>query len=153
MSTINTEFSELFDSLWEDENTQFEAKAQDVAIALAYAVEKAGLSRAELAKKLGWKPSRITKVLTGSSNLTLKTMFEVSRAIGLEFDVVLRKANERVEVVDPEKHRAIYQETISNLHRSRQLLDAATHLHRKVSQRAMATRHYTREELRLKLVA
>jgi len=153
MNTVNHEFSELFDSLWEDESTQFEAKAQDVAIALASAVEKAGLSRGELAKKLEWKPSRVTKVLTGSSNLTLKTMFEVCRAIGLEFDVVLRKASERVEVVDPDKHRAIYQETINNLHRSRQLLDAATQLHRKVSQRALATRHYTREEFRVKLAA
>lgn len=107
MNTVNHEFSELFESLWEDESTQFEAKAQDVAIALASAVEKAGLSRGELAKKLDWKPSRVTKVLTGSSNLTLKTMFEVCRAIGLEFDVVLRKASERVEVVDPDKHRAI----------------------------------------------
>ncbi|WP_396621500.1 helix-turn-helix domain-containing protein [Marinobacter sp. W-8] len=108
MNTVNHEFSELFESLWEDESTQFEAKTQDVAIALASAVEKAGLSRGELAKKLAWKPSRVTKVLTGNSNLTLKTMFEVCRAIGMEFDVVLRKASERVEVVDPDKHRAMY---------------------------------------------
>lgn len=45
MKSANHEFSELFDSLWEDESTQFEAKAQNVAIALGSAVEKAGLSR------------------------------------------------------------------------------------------------------------
>lgn len=153
MSIVDTEFSELFESIWDDEETLFEAKAQDVAIVLAAAVEKAGLTRAELSKKLKWKPSRVTKVLTGGSNLTLKTIFEICRAIGLEFDVVLRNADERAEAVDPAKHQVIYQETINNLHKSRQLLDAAAQLHRKVSQRALATRHYTHEEFRLKLVA
>ncbi|MGN5519640.1 helix-turn-helix transcriptional regulator [Halopseudomonas sp. Lyrl_26] len=153
MSTLDHDFSGLFEALWEDEEIQFEAKAQDVAIALASAVHQAGLSRAELAKKLKWKPSRVTKVLTGSTNLTLKTIFEVCRAIGLEFDVVLRKPCEQVDVVDLEKQRSIHQEAVSNLERSRQLLDAVNELHRKVSQRALATRHYTREECHLKLVA
>jgi plasmid maintenance system antidote protein VapI len=153
MSTANNEFADLFESLWEDEDILFEAKTQDVAIELAAAVERAGLSRAALAKQLNWKPSRVTKVLTGTSNLTLKTIFQVCRAIGLEFDVVLRKAHERAEIVDSDKHQTIYQEAINNLYKSRQLLQAATALHRKVSQSALATRNYTREEARIKLVA
>ena len=68
MSTANNEFADLFESLWEDEDILFEAKTQDVAIELAAAVERAGLSRAALAKQLNWKPSRVTKVLTGTSN-------------------------------------------------------------------------------------
>lgn len=153
MSTNEKEFANLFESLWDDEDLIFEAKAQDVAIELASAVQKAGFSRAELAKKLNWKPSRVTKVLTGSSNLTLKTIFQICRAIGLEFDVVLRKAHQQAEVVDPDKRQAIYQEAVHNLHKSRQLLQAATELHRRVSQRALATRNYTRQEVRMKLVA
>ncbi|MCL5041554.1 MAG: helix-turn-helix domain-containing protein [Gammaproteobacteria bacterium] len=153
MSAADTEFSALFTSIWDDEDTLFEAKTQDVAIALASAVEEAGLSRAELAKKLEWKPSRVTKVLTGSSNLTLKTIFQVCQAIGLEFDVVLRNPDERTEVVDPVRFKTINEEAINNLHKSQQLLDSVAQLHMKVSQQALATRGYTREEARLTLVA
>jgi transcriptional regulator with XRE-family HTH domain len=153
MKSMNNEFSSLFETLWEDETTRFEAKAQDVAIALASAVERAGLSRAQLAKKLDWKPSRVTKVLTGSSNLTLKTIFEVCHAVGLEFDVVLREASEQTEIIDPSKHQAVHREAMNNLHRSRQLLELAAQMHRKVSQNALATRHFTHEKCRLKLVA
>ena len=142
MKTENA-FEQLCDSIWEDDELAFEAKAQDVAIALASAVEDAGLSRVQLAEILDWKPSRVTKVLTGSANLTLKTIFQVCSALGLEFDVVLRKANER----------SVYHETISNLHKSRELLAAATILHRRLSLSALSTRSYKREEVRLKLVA
>ena len=107
MSTGNNEFADMFESVWEDEEVIFEAKAQDVAIELASAVERAGLSRSELAKQLDWKPSRVTKVLTGNANLTLKTIFQVCQAIGLEFDVVLRKVHERAEVVDQHKHQVM----------------------------------------------
>ena len=153
VSTIDKEFADLCNSIWEDENVIFEAKAQDVAIVLASAVQEAGLSSAALAEQLNWKRSRVSKVLTGSSNLTLKTIFQVCRAIGLEFDVILRKAHQQSEVVDPEKHQAMQQEAVNNLYKSRQLLHASTELHRKVSQSALATRNYTREEARMKLVA
>jgi len=63
---------------------------------------RAGLNRAQLAQKLGWKPSRVSKILTGSSNLTLKTIFQICQAIDLEFDVVLRKAAPAVKP-EPEK--------------------------------------------------
>lgn len=153
MSTIDKDFAELCGAIWEDEEVMFEAKAQDIAINLASAVAHAGLSRAELAEKLGWKPSRVSKILTGSTNLTLKTIFQICKAIGLEFDVVLRQSGERAVVVDAHQHQTIHEEALRNLHRSRQLLEAASLLHRKVSELALATRSYTREECRLRLVA
>jgi transcriptional regulator with XRE-family HTH domain len=153
MHATDHEITSLFASMWDDDEVVFEAKAQDVAIALASAVETAGLTRAELAKKLDWKPSRVTKVLTGHSNLTLKTIFQVCHAIGLEFDVVLRKSNERAAVIDPVQHHALHQEAMTNLHKTRELLNAATLLHRKISVSALTARSFTREEARLRLVA
>jgi len=88
----NNDFSDLVRDLWADDGLVFETKAQEVSAALASAVCRAGLNRAQLAQKLGWKPSRVSKILTGSSNLTLKTIFQICQAIDLEFDVVLRKA-------------------------------------------------------------
>lgn len=51
---------------------------------LLYHVE---MSRSELADKLNWKKSRISKVLNGNENLTIKTMVELSQAMGYDFDI------------------------------------------------------------------
>lgn len=51
---------------------------------LLYHVE---LSRTELANKLEWKKSRLSKVLSGNENLTIKTMVELSQAMGYDFDI------------------------------------------------------------------
>lgn len=80
----------LFAEAWKNEDLRFEAKAQEVAVQLAAAVRHAGINQADLAKKLGWKASRVSKVLTGNGNLTLRTIQQVAEAAGLEFDVILR---------------------------------------------------------------
>lgn len=45
------------------------------------------MTQKELADKLGWKTSRVSKVLHGTSNLTLKTIFDVCEALETDFDV------------------------------------------------------------------
>lgn len=127
MSNSN-DFSDFARELWADDDMVFEAKAQEISTALASAVHRAGLSRAQLAEKLGWKPSRVSKILTGSTNLTLKTIFQICQAIDLEFDVVLRKGHEHVVVVDIRKQHAIVEETHNNLTQSRLILDAVAAL-------------------------
>ena len=61
-----------------------------VAADLTVLLNQAGLSRAELAQRLGWAPSRVTHVLSGESTLTLETVFSVAQALGYTFDVVFR---------------------------------------------------------------
>ena len=51
---------------------------------LLYHIE---MSRTELAEKLNWKKSRLSKVLNGNENLTIKTMVELSQAMGYDFDI------------------------------------------------------------------
>lgn len=67
------------------------AVAADLTVLLA----QAGLSRAELAKRLGWSRARVTQVLSGEGNLTIETVFAVAQALGHTFDVVFRKQDER----------------------------------------------------------
>lgn len=67
------------------------AVAADLTVLLA----QAGLSRAELAKLLGWSRARVTQVLSGEGNLTIETVFAVAQALGHTFDVVFRKQDER----------------------------------------------------------
>lgn len=65
-------------------------KKEDIAIALTDMLFQAKLSRADLARKLEWKPSRVTKALSGRENLTIGTLAEIVNAAGYDFDIRLR---------------------------------------------------------------
>jgi len=104
---LNKELADLWEESLQDEDFRFELKAQDVAVNLANAVALSGMTQKELADKLDWKTSRVSKVLHGASNLTLKTMFQVCEALGIDFDVHFggkHHLNERVEVINAKHH-------------------------------------------------
>jgi len=44
-------------------------------------MEKKGVSRSELARRLGVAPARVTSFLTGANNFTIETMVKVTRAL------------------------------------------------------------------------
>ena len=62
-----------------------------VAADLTILVAHAGISRSELAKKLGWSRARVSQVLSGQGNLTIETIHAVAQAAGFAFDVAFRK--------------------------------------------------------------
>ena len=43
-----------------------------------------GISRSELAERMGVRPSRITAMLSGDSNLTIDTLVRAGRAVGAD---------------------------------------------------------------------
>ena len=47
-----------------------------------------GFNQNSLSELLGWKTSRMSKVLSGDSNLTLKTIFDICKALDFDFDIV-----------------------------------------------------------------
>ena len=51
-----------------------------------------GLTRAELAGRMGVSPGRISQVLSGGENLTLRTLAALSTALDARFDVQLTSA-------------------------------------------------------------
>src|SRR5690554_445633 len=142
----NDSFSKLASELWADEDLVFDAKAQDLAIRLAYEVGRTGLNQAQLAEKLDWKPSRVSRVLTGSTNLTMKTIFQICRAIDLDFDVVLRRPEEKTLVVDKDYHHAYLREAKSTLDRSQILLETVTELNRRVWRQARDIQRFRHPE-------
>ena len=85
-------------SIWaesmSDDDFSFDIKAQSVSIDLVRAISELGFSQADIANKLGWSPSRVSRVLHGSSNLTLRTLHDFASALDLEFDVIFRKIGE-----------------------------------------------------------
>ncbi|BAK10837.1 hypothetical protein PAJ_0757 [Pantoea ananatis AJ13355] len=84
-------------SLWAEamhsDDFRFEQKAQAVAIDLAKAVALKEISQAELACKLGWQASRVSKVLHGATNITLKTLFLITEALEMDFEVYIKDRN------------------------------------------------------------
>jgi plasmid maintenance system antidote protein VapI len=47
-------------------------------------MEEQGVSRSELAKRMGVQPSRVTAMLSGTSNLTIDTLVRAGLALGAE---------------------------------------------------------------------
>jgi transcriptional regulator with XRE-family HTH domain len=50
------------------------------------AIKRAGISRTELARRMGIGPSYVSRVLGGSHNLTIKTFSRAMAACGYELD-------------------------------------------------------------------
>lgn len=70
-----------------------ELKAVDVAADLALLLHHAGISRADLARKLKWSRARVSQVLSGQENITVQTIAAVANALGYTFDTVFRSAS------------------------------------------------------------
>ncbi len=68
-------------------------KMEQVASHLVGLLRHSNTSRTELATQLGWKKSRITKVLSGDENLTLKTISAITQQLGYDFDIVFHNKN------------------------------------------------------------
>lgn len=142
----NNSFSEMAAELWADDEFAFQAKAQDIAIKLASAVSEAGLNQAQLAEKLEWKASRVSRVLTGSTNHTIKTMHQICQAVGRDFDIVLRRPHEQSLVVDQDYRHAYLVEASNNLEQSKVLLDTAKGLNLRSWRNAQETKRFNRPE-------
>lgn len=63
-----------------------------LAVAVAEAREKAGLSQAELAELLHTKQSNISRIERGGQNVTVATLDKIARALHLRLEIQLRPA-------------------------------------------------------------
>ncbi len=136
MTQPRTDIAAMFEEVWDDADFRFEIKAQEVATDLAHALHESGMTRTQLGEKLDWKPSRISKVLGGGTNLTLKTLHHLCEAIGLEFDVILRRPRQARAAqpweVSHLQHdiKRLHEETIRNNTQSQAMLHSARQLNR-----------------------
>lgn len=86
----------LFGNLIErHEGLADELKSVGVAADLSLLLQHAGVSRAGLARRLGWSRARVTQVLSGQENLTVQTLAAVAGALGYTFDLSFRQPHER----------------------------------------------------------
>jgi transcriptional regulator with XRE-family HTH domain len=95
-TAVSGQLAALLSEAAASEDFEFELKAQEVAVNLAALMSHAGVKRADLARRLDWKAGRLSKVLSGEENLTLRTLHLVYKALGYTFDILPRTAAERV---------------------------------------------------------
>lgn len=69
----------------------FEIKKEEIATQLAALMVFSGGTRSYVSEKLHWKKSRLTQVLSGNANPTAKTIYEFSKSLGYDFDLIFRK--------------------------------------------------------------
>lgn len=68
----------------------------DFAIALSRQMERAGLSKADVAKRLGVSKPLVTRILRGDSNLTIETMVRAALAVGARLHLLVAPAEQEV---------------------------------------------------------
>ena len=85
-------FKDLFDEARRHPDYRYEGTILDFTEALFDAMDQQGISRAELARRLGTSQAYVTRVLRGNANFTLKTMSKLALALEMELEVGLRPA-------------------------------------------------------------
>jgi transcriptional regulator with XRE-family HTH domain len=60
-----------------------------VTTAITWRMKQLDMSKAELARKMGVSPGRVSQILSGDENLTLRTLASVCAALDAQLDVKL----------------------------------------------------------------
>ena len=82
-------FSELFQEAERHEDYWVAGAIMAFTESLVREMERQGITRVELARRLGASPAYVTKILRGKVNFTLATMVRLARALGSELHVHL----------------------------------------------------------------
>ncbi|MFL6198914.1 MAG: transcriptional regulator [Thermoanaerobaculia bacterium] len=82
-------FPELFERAEEHEDYWLAGSILEFTEAVVREMERQGISRTDLARRLGTTPAYVTKILRGKVNFTLATMVRLARALSSEMHVQL----------------------------------------------------------------
>ena len=74
-----------------------------------------GISKGELARRLGCKPAYITKLLSGQNNFTLETMVKTARALRAELKIHLQPSATNPQWTDVDTFSKTQQATSPSL--------------------------------------
>lgn len=85
-------FNDLFQDAEQHEDYWVAGTVLELTEAVTEMMESAGVSRSELARRLGTSPAYVTKLLRGNTNFTLLTLHRLAKAL---------EADLRIELVPP----------------------------------------------------
>jgi len=97
-------FRDLFAAAEKDPAYWSERAILRVAEEIALAMERAGISRSELARRLGASPAYVTKILRGNANFTLDSLARIAYSLGGEFRFHLAPKGVETRWIDVVRH-------------------------------------------------
>ena len=93
-------FAELFAEAQKSLTYHVEGAVLEFTDDMLAQMEAEGISRSELARRMGTSPAYITKILRGSTNFTLESMVKVAMALNCKFHCGLEREQEAVKWFD-----------------------------------------------------
>jgi transcriptional regulator with XRE-family HTH domain len=109
--------SDIIQKLDKESSLVFDKVAAKLRTAarIADAMQAAGLSKSQFARKMGKSPSEITKWLSGTHNFTIDSLQEISAVLGVEITSAMDSSNsesptETIPVTIPQSDRKLLRE-------------------------------------------
>lgn len=87
----NSWFQHLNDKYKDDFVFKLEGKILELTEEICKAMKISGISKSDLARKMGTSPAAVSKLLQGNSNFTLKTLMKLSECLGHDLMIGFHK--------------------------------------------------------------
>lgn len=71
------------DAKWRQENEVWLRWSRSIALSIVDYMQKNGLTRSDIANKLGVSPQYVSRILSGSTNFSFKSIAEIERKLGI----------------------------------------------------------------------
>jgi len=98
--TVADRFANLFERFEQSESYHLDAAKLEISEQIYLAMEQQGVSKAELARRLGKSRAYITKVLQGSTNFTLESLIRIARALECRFNFEFTPEHDTAKSID-----------------------------------------------------
>lgn len=99
-------FKDLYQEAEKSDDYWVAGVVLELTEAVVEIMDREGITRSELANRLGTSPAYVTKILRGNANFTLATMVRLARALGADLSVQMVKtgSSERLPK-EPQKYK------------------------------------------------
>ena len=71
------------DAKWREENAVWLKGSQSIALSIVDYMQANGLSRTDIAAKLGVSPQYVSRILSGNTNFSFKSIAEIEKKLGI----------------------------------------------------------------------
>lgn len=71
------------DAKWRQENEMWLRWSRSIALCIVDYMQENGLSRSDVANKLGVSPQYVSRILSGNTNFSFKSIAEIERKLGI----------------------------------------------------------------------